>query len=513
MADEDNLFEQQVVQYVEWIAGYAKIAPEFRQLRDYMNANVTCKMSAGDFAHIHDYFLAKGLPSLSSVYESRTGRVGLVRKEGGGRVIILRGLPEIGILRNIGAYYRIDPEFFRRHLEFLVSSSRDVGNRFAWPVLPSASTYIIQLRVPVIGCKPGALKNYVVNEIKAARAHSRETIEIYLKELRKSENWIPGQSFGRDHEVFDAQHFMVDQRVTIYLNPGGKNLRHWIVVIWRDSGVDTNSGCRPPWLDGYLEFLSPPRYASGKALQFQQLLKLEQPLPSDTVATNCLYALRDVLNDSAAAVNQLLNLISSKLSSQLENLSIYSKNDSVINLAQINAIHSRKILEGQLQDLRGAADFIKHQRTLLTSARISRNTQSSDGEEKADPLIGFIQSIESTESDFQFLIKRSETLISSTENVLSMAMSNATIAESKRGLEMSQNMFNFTLLASFYVPLSFVASFFGMNFVQFGQGELDLRLFFYVAVPVFFLSLTLILLDIRKYLHRFIAFWARLLRY
>lgn len=74
-------------------------------------------------------------------------------------------------------------------------------------------------------------------------------------------------------------------------------------------------------------------------------------------------------------------------------------------------------------------------------------------------------------------------------------MNNANISEARRGIEQGRRVFKFTLLAFTYVPLSFSCSIFGMNFVQFarpGRGFLTWTL---VSLPIFLISLLIILWD------------------
>jgi Mg2+ and Co2+ transporter CorA len=82
---------------------------------------------------------------------------------------------------------------------------------------------------------------------------------------------------------------------------------------------------------------------------------------------------------------------------------------------------------------------------------------------------------------------------------MTVIMNNANIAESKRAIEQAKRVGKLTMLAFFYVPLSFTASFFGMNFEQFATGPyLGVWVWFVVTVPVMLLSIAFYHWDMSK---------------
>lgn len=92
------------------------------------------------------------------------------------------------------------------------------------------------------------------------------------------------------------------------------------------------------------------------------------------------------------------------------------------------------------------------------------------------------------EHDLAYLVGRAHKLKQRVETSISLSMNVAGIGEARRGVLQNKAIFRFTVLAAFYVPLSFTASIFGMNFNQFGQGELSIWMYFLVSGPVFALS-------------------------
>ncbi|KAI1085123.1 hypothetical protein F5B20DRAFT_521045 [Whalleya microplaca] len=92
------------------------------------------------------------------------------------------------------------------------------------------------------------------------------------------------------------------------------------------------------------------------------------------------------------------------------------------------------------------------------------------------------------EQDLNYLIERALELKKRAETSITLSMNVAGISEARRGVQQNKALFRFTVLAAIYVPLSFTASIFGMNFEQFGQGGLSIWIYFAVSCPVFALS-------------------------
>lgn len=90
--------------------------------------------------------------------------------------------------------------------------------------------------------------------------------------------------------------------------------------------------------------------------------------------------------------------------------------------------------------------------------------------------------------DLEYLVERALTLKNRAETSINLSMSIASIDEARRSVQQNTSVFRFTVIASIYVPLSFVATVFGMNFRQFGQGNLSIWIYFVVSIPVFIVS-------------------------
>jgi len=291
--------------------------------------------------------------------------------------------------------------------------------------------------------------------------------------------------------------------------------------VWFDSSNTSKDTPQGPWDQGYgTDWLKPLRYTPRIALRPEiwlgrtgtQGLGFQEPtftgraygrtLSPDAMAVSPFYALRKLFDDSVASQGQLFNLIDSKLAENDQALSVEPQNDSLIALLQANTLYSQALLEAHVQGLKIAHNFVDHQTRLLDPLHRGTNTRHP----LSDELFGTVtEATGDPTKDFQFLIATAENLSKRCERMLATALSNASIAESKRGIRLSRSMSKFTVFAAVCVPLSFITSFFGMNFVQFGQGPLDLRLFFYASLPLLCLSIAVMILDIE-------AIWMRLLK-
>lgn len=82
------------------------------------------------------------------------------------------------------------------------------------------------------------------------------------------------------------------------------------------------------------------------------------------------------------------------------------------------------------------------------------------------------------------LLSRCLDLLSRCNAGMNIMMNRSVVLESRKAIEQTDRVKKLTLLATFFIPLSFTASLFGMNFQVFGQGHLGLWIFPTVAVPI-----------------------------
>ena len=81
------------------------------------------------------------------------------------------------------------------------------------------------------------------------------------------------------------------------------------------------------------------------------------------------------------------------------------------------------------------------------------------------------------------------------EKGMAVIMNNAMLAETRRSVSQANGVAKLTFIAFFYIPLSFVCSFFGMNFEELGTGKLSLWTWFATSIPIFAFTLCFIVMD------------------
>ena len=122
-----------------------------------------------------------------------------------GQLLFLRGWPSPAWINAIGIRYRINPEIFRRHLQFGQKSGyADLPN------LPSSSHNIIRLSMSTLGsCQALSIRKNT--EHSALYNHFRE-----LQNKPDSE----GNSIIRQLWIHDSEHFSIEQNALISLLQG-----------------------------------------------------------------------------------------------------------------------------------------------------------------------------------------------------------------------------------------------------------------------------------------------------
>ena len=128
--------------------------------------------------------------------------------------IFLEGYPSAQHLIDLGAAYNIDPEFYQRHLRFLIPRLTK-NESFFLPVLPSFQTSILQISVTTIGHH----RTPQYRSVDEKRSRSASKMDEYLINLRNGRgmgrNWEPRDSVVRSFAVHDEKEFSIQQMITI----------------------------------------------------------------------------------------------------------------------------------------------------------------------------------------------------------------------------------------------------------------------------------------------------------
>lgn len=292
------------------------------------------------------------------------------------------------------------------------------------------------------------------------------------------------------------------------------------MVISDDSGKDLQEGPPGPWFDGSLRQLDDiflpvifpkPRIAIAKpstedgagddscgpnnlinavskSSQTSAHLGGEQYglyLDPDLMAVDPFYAVHDVFAFCAASECQFLNMIKHKLDLEDQRPFVHDE-DAIIN-SIANLKYHKALVEDHIRNLEQTVAVIRGH---AMGAGPSW-PQSADRDLQAKAL----HAAQTLERDFMYLLQYAHSLRKRCKEGTNNISNNAILAESKKAIIQTKNVARLTLLAFFFIPLSFTTSFFGMNFVEFGQGTQHIWLWFAVSVPVFTFALVVCFWD------------------
>jgi hypothetical protein len=128
------------------------------------------------------------------------------------RVVYLRGLLTPECILDIGSRLSINPEYFRRHLNFLQLSKR---NHFDLPTSQSSARHFPCFKIITICIRQQPIR---LSELRDARKQEREAVKRYQRDL--AINITPGEPIIRRYSVLNANLIAVEQNVSVAFTRG-----------------------------------------------------------------------------------------------------------------------------------------------------------------------------------------------------------------------------------------------------------------------------------------------------
>lgn len=206
-------------------------------------------------------------------------------------------------------------------------------------------------------------------------------------------------------------------------------------------------------------------------------------LDEDTTGSDSFYAVHELFAFKAFSEVQFLNVVEAVLAPETGHMILRQQQPTLSNL-----LYHKELLLSHAEELRSNISAIQF-RGSDQWPKASADRAEQVASTSAQKLL----------HDFHVLLQRTELLLDRCDQGMSIIMNNAMLAESKRAISQAKLVGRLTLLAYFYIPLSFTCSFFGMNFVQFNSGsELSLWIYFVTSVPILALSIIFLVIDIRS---------------
>jgi hypothetical protein len=460
--------------------------------------NTKADAAASDLVMCHD---TMELDQLQSILLPKDGMNIIPGTKGRAAIVFMQGHQPPQCLTRLGAMLNISPVFFQRHLEYLWSS-RPL-KLFSSPSLPSASFNTIRLRVVTLGETAEKSGSGSHTHLHALRQKHETAMANYLHDLTREYKLCAGNSIVRSFNVHSTRYFSIEQEVSIAVQTMNNN---WVCLIWTDIGQNLTGGPKGPWqLDrpGYITeksrflptiqhlpseaanrppglMIPDPHRSQGSCPQSASLLAKNYGLTLDPclLATDSFYALTELFQFSANSICQLLNLIEFMIDESTGKNLYNSPDDSLSRLSYHLDILNR--FENRLSE--SIFDLEHHQSSKWPRMYDEKDATSANKRSKA------IATADALLVDFKRLLSRAEHLSARCQSGMAICMNSASIAESKRAISQAQQVDQLTRLAFFYIPLSFTASFFGMNVTSFGTGTLHLWSWFAVSVPLVIIS-------------------------
>lgn len=290
------------------------------------------------------------------------------------------------------------------------------------------------------------------------------------------------------------------------------------VIAWIDTGKDLLQGPDGPWTEHlqplvkrsdqraflpiiqvrpgagikpYLHSIQKDQRPAANLAQSSALLHLKygKTLNKKLMANDAFYAFQELFLFSAFSHNQLLNMVESDIMTDSGEFG-----PKELGLGQSNYIYIQEFLERQIVRLEENVKALKSRGGPMWP-------QADDGILKQQS----IAAAQVLEQDFEYLVKRSSTLIERCKSKLSHLATRALLEESKRGIEQAEEVTNLTRLAFVFIPLSFTASFFGMNLDPIVKGSNPLWIWFAVSIPLILLSIAFMKRDLGKFIWSWIC--------
>jgi hypothetical protein len=180
------------------------------------------------FGIIHDYMPTRRYGSRITDISGQWQLQQLVAhprpQTGTGQLIFLRGFPTHDWLKVVGSQHGIDPEFFRRHMEFRIPTEKF----FDLPGLPSSDDNLLRLSITTVGLH---------TPTTSSKARGTGDLKKHW-EATKTRN-VVGESIVRRFSWHFDRYFSIEQHLSICVVP--KHEGGWICkLIIKSHGLNLN---------------------------------------------------------------------------------------------------------------------------------------------------------------------------------------------------------------------------------------------------------------------------------
>ena len=184
------------------------------------------------------------------------------------------------------------------------------------------------------------------------------------------------------------------------------------------------------------------------------------------------YALNELLTFTATSEMAFLSAVEHKLHHSI--MPHLSNNTTAPLEIQADLVYYRQLLEAHILSISDTNQFIKS-RIYLDWPRYN--------DRKVDSAATWIQ------NDFEQLLDKAQMLQRKCEREMDILLTYASLEEAKQTASQNERGLRLTILATFFIPLAFSGSLFGMNFVTFESRGEGFWVWTLVTIPIFLASL------------------------
>ncbi|KAI1756798.1 hypothetical protein F4782DRAFT_549243 [Xylaria castorea] len=326
-------------------------------------------------------------------------------------------------------------------------------------------------------------------------------LRAYLNDLRINQHI--GSSIVRRYAILDETTSIVQQDVSFCVHQ--KRNGGWIGTIWIDNGRSFD-GTSVPWLDQRVENTDDPYVPLINHLQKVAIIAADPLKPEDSVRdapkaisgqyapslsilprqygssldravarTDAFYAFCELLSLAASSDCQFLNLLQQHMDISLR--SFNGQEDwSINNLHYIITL---------LENIADQAHRVLH---LIEKEEYSNWPQTSCP--KMRKVRGTSKQL--LTDDYRDILRRSTDLAERGRGGIGFITTDISTRASQRSFDQAKEVNRLTLLAFFFLPLSFVTSIFGMNIATFDDLKWGIGSIFIALFVVLIPSLTLL---------------------
>ncbi|KAL7926930.1 hypothetical protein ACQKWADRAFT_93152 [Trichoderma austrokoningii] len=453
------------------------------------------------------------------------------------QVVFIRGFISPAWVSAIGSKYGIDPEFFRRHMDFLSASIE--RHAYSTPSLPSSSTNLFRL------CVNTLLHRDVFGgqDLQLQRSNQATELAAYKIQQLGSTRVSCGDSLVREYSTVCSIFSVVEQWISLCIT---RTESGWAVIAWMDQGRPLEKSPPEPWTSHIesratalpvlqhhpkMAFRTTTNRLDPEANVSAQIQQSTSILPLQYCSLIALIdlghrATQDPLcmclplfAHAAFSEVQFLNLVESRIHIQINTIVEGDSTDALETLQYFSNIlnrHAQQLRDSNLalSKLAEKSDqtFSKgkakspppaslkvgmQQQTPDTDTSGSVRYNTSDGTFTANGVLG----------DYEQLRIRCIDLSNLCAQGITLAMNKVIIEESRKGIEQSGRVKKLTILATLFIPLSFCSSLFGMNIDLLQQNAVRFWWFFVLCAPVTLFAYVFYLGDYQFLKRYWMGFW------